>query len=117
MNPNVQRMAIAAISLFMMAQFGAQFAQSPLQLLIGFAAVGLVLGFLFRTGHRYLISGYAFGLVAMMLMDFIIGGALVKVTGPVYVAGYLFASAAGISIRFLCFQLPAYWAARKSRTS
>jgi len=117
MNPNVQRMALAAVSLFMMAQLGAQFAQSPMQLLIGFAAVGTVLGFLFRSGHRYLISGYAIGLVAMMFMDFIIGGALVKVTGPVYVAGYLFASAAGLSIRFICFQLPAYWAARRSRTS
>lgn len=117
MNPNVQRMALAAVSLFMMAQFGAQFAQSPMQLLVGFAAVGAVLGVLFRSGHRYLISGYAIGLVAMMFMDFIIGGALVRLTGPVYVAGYLFASASGLTLRFLLFQLPAYWAARRSRAS
>lgn len=117
MNPTIQRMAIAAVSLFMMAQFGAQFAQSPLQLLVGFGAVGAVLGFLFRTGHRHLISGYAIGLLAMMYMDFMIGGALVKLTAPIYLAGYLFAAAAGLTARLLCFQLPAYWAARRSRTS
>ncbi len=114
MNPNVQRIALAAVAMVLAAQFAAQMAQSPTQLLVVLGMVGLVLGGLFRTGHRHLITGYAIGLVLTMIFEFITIGPIIQMTGPVYVAGYLFATAAGLTARFVRAQLPAYWTARRS---
>lgn len=113
MNPNIQRVAIAAVAMLMTAQLASRMAQSPTQLLVLLATTGAVLGLLFRTGHRHLITGYAIGLLITIFMEFMLIGPIIKLTGPVYVAGYLFAAAAGLTTRFLRIQMPAYWAARK----
>lgn len=114
MNPNTQRLAVAGVAIFMVAQFANILAQSPLQLLLALALTGAVLGFLFRTGHRHLITGYAIGLGLTLFMDFMMAGMIIRITGPIYAAGYLFAAAAGLTARFLRVQLPAYWASRKA---
>lgn len=114
MNPNLQRVAIAAVAMVMVAQFAARVAQSPTQLLIALGVTGLVLGGLFRTGHRHLITGYAIGLIVTMVFEFITIGPIIQLTGPIYVAGYLFAAAAGLTARFVRAQLPAYWSNRKT---
>lgn len=117
MTPTVQRIAIAAVAMVMAAQFAARLAQSPTQLLIMLGLTGLVLGGLFRTGHRHLITGYAIGLGVTLMFEFITLGPVIQLTGPVYLAGYLFAAAAGLTARFLRAQLPAYWASRRPHHS
>jgi len=117
MNSNVQRIAIGAVAMVMATQFAARMAQSPTQLLVVLGVTGLILGGLFRTGHRHLITGYAIGLGLTLVFEFITVGPIIQLTGPVYVAGYLFAAAAGLSARFARAQLLAYWASRRQSRS
>ncbi|EAR07846.1 hypothetical protein [Reinekea blandensis] len=76
--------------------------QSPYQLWILMALLGLVTGTVFLTGQRHVITGFGLGIAITLLREIgMYGPGIIEVTGLVYAAGYLFAVATTISMRTL----------------
>lgn len=93
---------VSGAVLMALALFVASFyLTSPYQLWILMAAIGLATGICFKLGQRHVISGFGIGIAATLTREAISYGEVVKVTAPVYAAGYLFAVATTLLISYL----------------
>lgn len=97
----IQRITTAAILMTLGLFTASLFLQSPHQLWLLMAGVGLITGVSFKLGQRHVITGFGLGIAITLLRESLIYGHLIKVTAPVYAAGYLFAVATTLLVSYL----------------
>jgi hypothetical protein len=81
--------------------FSGIFLNSPYQVWMVMAAIGLITGISFKTGQRHVITGFGIGLALTLLREYFTYGDVIRMTAPVYLAGYLFAIATSLAVRTL----------------
>jgi hypothetical protein len=97
-----QRIFSSAILTVISLMMASLYLQSPYQLWILMAGIGLITGSVYKIGQRHVITGFGIGIAINLIREvFMYGPAIVEVTGLVYAAGYLFAVATTISVRTL----------------
>jgi hypothetical protein len=80
--------------------------QSPYQLWILMASLGLITGVVFKIGQRHVITGFGIGITITLFREvFTYGAGIIEITGLVYAAGYLFAVATTLTVRTLLVKL------------
>ncbi|MDN3647640.1 hypothetical protein QWZ13_01805 [Reinekea marina] len=79
--------------------FAGMLLSSPYQVWMVLAAIGLITGLLFKGGQRHVITGFAIGIALTLVREYMSYGEVVRVTAPVYLAGYLFAIATSLFVR------------------
>lgn len=97
----IQRITTAAILMTLGLFTASLFLQSPYQLWLLMAAVGLITGISFKLGQRHVITGFGLAIAITLLREALTYGQLIKVTAPVYAAGYLFAVATTLLVSYL----------------
>lgn len=97
----IQRITTGAILMTLCLLAASMFLTSPYQLWVLMAVVGLITGISFKLGQRHVISGFGLGIAITMMRDLLSYGDVVKVTAPVYAAGYLFAVATTLLVSYL----------------
>jgi len=96
----VQRISTSAVLTTILLLTAGLFLTSPYQLWIAMALLGVVTGILFRSGQRHVITGFGLGIAITLVREiFMYDASLIKVTAPVYAAGYLFAVAGTLTAR------------------
>lgn len=79
--------------------------QSPYQVWLMMATLGVVTGFAHPKGQRHVITGFGLGITLTIIREAITYGPLIKVTAPVFLAGYLFAIATSLAVRTIFARL------------
>lgn len=76
--------------------------QSPYQIWLLFALLGVITGISFRSGQRHVITGFALGITLTLIRETLTYGPdIIRITGLIYAAGYLFAAATTVAVRAL----------------
>jgi hypothetical protein len=76
--------------------------QSPYQLWMLMAGLGLITGAVYKVGQRHVITGFGIGITITLFREvFTYGAGIIEITGLVYAAGYLFAVATTLTVRML----------------
>ena len=101
----IQRITTGAILMTLSLFTASLFLNSPYQLWGLMAVVGLITGVSFRLGQRHVITGFGIGIALTLAREALTYGQLVKVTAPVYAAGYLFAVATTLLVSYLLLTL------------
>jgi hypothetical protein len=103
--PTQRIMTSAVLTLIALLAAG-MFFQSPYHIWLLMVLLGAITGVSFRTGQRHVITGFALGITLTLIREAITYGPdIVRMTGLVYAAGYLFAAATTISIRSIILKL------------
>ena len=98
----VQRILTSAVLTALLLFIANLYLQSPYQLWVAMAILGVITGSLFRQGQRHVITGFGLGIAITLLREvFIVDASLIRITAPVYAAGYLFAVAGTLSLRLM----------------
>lgn len=79
--------------------FAGMFLNSPYQVWMVMSALGLITGVSFRIGQRHVITGFGIGLALTIVREYLTYGDIIRMTAPVYFAGYLFAIATSLLVR------------------
>ena len=93
------RIFTAAILTLLSLVFAGILLNSPYQVWMVMAALGLITGISFREGQRHVITGFGIGLVLTLVREYLTYGDIIRMTAPVYLAGYLFAIATSLLVR------------------
>lgn len=98
----MQRILTAAVLTIILLLVAGIWLQSPYQLWIAMTVLGVITGIAFKTGQRHVVTGFGVGIFVTLIREILIyGSGLLEITGPVYAAGYLFAVATTIAVRYL----------------
>lgn len=101
-----QRIFSAAVLITIALMIAGLYLQSPFQLWLLMAGVGLITGVAYRTGQRHVVTGFGFGIAITLIREALMyGPQMIEVTGLVYAAGYLFAVATTVTARTLILKL------------
>ena len=102
----VQRILSSALLTALLLFIASLYLQSPYQLWVAMAVLGAITGILFRHGQRHVITGFGLGIALTLLREILMFDAsLIKITAPVYAAGYLFAVAGTLTLRTIAARL------------
>jgi hypothetical protein len=97
-----QRIFTTAVLTVISLMIASMYLQSPYQLWLLMAGLGLVTGAAFKTGQRHVITGFGIGITITLFREvFMYGAVIIEITGLVYAAGYLFAVATTLAVRGL----------------
>jgi hypothetical protein len=103
---HIQRIFTAAILTLISLLIAGLYFQSPYHIWLLMAALGAVTGIAFRTGQRHIITGFGLGIMLTLVREILTYGPdVVRMTGLVYAAGYLFAVATTIALRTLVLKI------------
>lgn len=98
----IPRLLSSAILTAILLMLCSLYLNSPYQLWLAMAGLGVITGLVFKTGQRYVISGYGMGIALTLIREVMMYGTdIIQVTALAYAAGYLFAVATTITTRML----------------
>ena len=98
----IQRVFSAAILMMLVLFAAGLLFSSPYQLWGAMAAVGAITGISYKIGQRHVISGLGLGIALALVREVLTYGAdVAQLTAPAYAAGYLFAVASTLALRYL----------------
>ena len=102
----IQRLMTSAVLTLIALLIAGLYLQSPYQIWLLMAVLGAVTGLAYRAGQRHVVTGFAVGISLTLIREALTYGPdIVRVTGLVYAAGYLFAAATTISVRALMLKI------------